>query len=325
MKAHGMIIESKLDKGKGPIATIIVLNGTLKVGDTVISGVHAGKVRALIDDKGAKIKKALPSTPVSVLGLDGVPNVGDNIYAVDEKMSKQVLAERKRKVQTEKINTKNSFSMEEFLSHDAGSEKKVLNVIVKADVQGSFEALVELLNKIQNEEVRVECIHGGVGAINENDVLLAKSADAELIGFNTKPDSKAQIIIEHNKMPLFMSKIIYQIVDYISKKIKSMRKPIFEEKVIGHAEVIRIFKISRIGTVAGCVVKEGKITKNSKIRLFRGKELLVDTTITTLQKDKNDIKEVLANMECGIKLEGHNDILVGDTVESYVIEEIQRD
>ncbi len=325
VNALGMIIESKLDKGKGPIATIIVLNGTLKVGDTVISGVHAGKVRALINDKGANIRKAPPSTPVSVLGLDGVPNVGDNIYVVDEKMSKQVLAERKRRVQTEKINAKSNFSMEEFLSHDAGSEKKVLNVIVKADVQGSFEALVEMLNKVQNEEVRVECIHGGVGAINENDVLLAKSADAELIGFNTKPDSKAQIIIEHNKMPLFMSKIIYQIVDYISKKIKAMRKPIFEERVIGHAEVIRIFKISRIGTVAGCVVKDGKITKNSKIRLFRGKDLLVDTTITTLQKDKNDIKEVLANMECGIKLEGHNDILVGDTVESYVIEQIERD
>ncbi|MBR1925337.1 MAG: translation initiation factor IF-2 [Clostridia bacterium] len=323
--ALGMIIESKLDKGKGPIATIIVLNGTLKVGDTIISGVHAGKVRALINDKGVSVKKAGPSSPVSVLGLDGVPNVGDNIYVVDEKMSKQILAERKRKAQTEKIANKTKFSMEEFLATDAGSEKKVLNVIVKADVQGAFEAVVELLNKVQNEEVKVECIHGGVGAINENDVLLAKSANAHLIGFNVKPDSKAQIIIEHNKMPIYMSKIIYQIVDYVSKTIKAMRKPIFEEKVIGHAEVIRIFKISRIGTVAGCVVKDGRINKNSKIRLFRGKDMLVDTTITTLQKDKNDIKEVLANMECGIKLEGHNDILVGDMVEAYVIEQIERD
>ena len=323
--ALGMIIESKLDKGKGPIATVIVLNGTLKVGDTIISGVQAGKVRALINDKGVSVKKAGPSSPVSVLGLDGVPNVGDNLYVVDEKMSKQILAERKRKAQTEKITNKAAFSMEEFLATDAGSEKKILNVIVKADVQGAFEAVVELLNKVQNEEVKVECIHGGVGAINENDVLLAKSANAHLIGFNVKPDSKAQIIIEHNKMPLYMSKIIYQIVDYVSKTIKAMRKPIFEERVIGHAEVIRIFKISRIGTVAGCVVKDGKISKNSKIRLFRGKDMLVDTTITTLQKDKNDIKEVLANMECGIKLEGHNDILVGDMVEAYVIEQIERD
>ncbi len=324
-RALGMIIEAKLDKGKGPVARCIILNGTLKVGDTVISGIHAGKVRALIDDKGSNIKSAGPSTPVSVLGLDGVPNVGDNLYAVDEKLSKQVLAERKRKAQTEKINVKSKFSMEEFLSTNIEDEKKVLNVIVKADVQGSFEAAVDVLNKLQNEEVKVECIHGGVGPINENDVLLAKSADALLIGFNVKPDSKSQIIIEHNKMPIFMSKIIYQIIEHVTKIIKSMRKPVFEERVIGHAEVIRIFKISRIGTVAGCVVKDGKITKSAKIRLFRGKDMLVDTTITTLQKEKNDVKEVLANMECGIKLEGHNDILVGDTVEAYVIEQIERD
>ena len=324
-RALGMVIESKLDKGKGPIATAIILNGTLKVGDTIISGVHAGKVRALINDKGVNIRKAEPSTPVLILGLDGLPDVGDNLYAVDEKMSKQVLAERKRKAQTEKINAKNNFSMEEFLSKEAGSEKKILNVIVKADVQGAFEALVDMLNKVQNDEVKVECIHGGVGEINENDVLLAKSADALLIGFNTKPDSKAASIIEHNKMPIFMSKIIYQIIEHVEKVIKSMRKPVFQEQVIGHAEVIRIFKISRIGTIAGCVVKDGRITKNSKIRLFRDGKLLVDTSITTLQKDKNDIKEVSAGMECGMKLEGHNDILVGDTIESYVIEQIERD
>lgn len=323
--ALGMIIESKLDKGMGPVARTIILNGTLKVGDTIISGIHTGKVRALINDKGENIKKAGPSTPVSVLGLDGVPNVGDNLYAVDEKLIKQVLAERKRKVQTEKINAKSKFSVEDFLSKNVDEEKKVLNVVVKADVQGSFEAAVDALNKLQNDEVRVECIHGGVGPINENDVLLAKSADAMLVGFNVKPDSKAQIIIEHNKMPIFMSKIIYQIIEHITKVIKSMRKPVFEERVIGHAEVIRIFKISRIGTVAGCVVKDGKITKSAKIRLFRGKEMLVDTTITTLQKDKNDVKDVVANMECGIKLEGHNDILVGDLVEAYVIEQIERD
>ena len=324
-KALGMIIESKLDKGKGPIATMIVLNGTLKVGDTVISGVHAGKVRALISDSGTNIKKALPSTPVAILGLDGLPNVGDNIYAVDEKMSKEVLAERKRKVQTDKIKSKAQFSIEDFLAKDASNEKKVLNVIVKADVQGAFEALVAMLNKVQNEEVKVECIHGGVGTINENDVLLAQSSNALLVGFNVKPDSKASIIVEHQKIPAFISKIIYQIVEHIEKIIKGMRKPVFEEKIMGHAEVIRIFKISRIGTIAGCIVKDGKISKNCKIRLYREKKLLVDTSITTLQKDKNDVKEVSAGMECGMKLEGHNDILVGDVVESYVIEQIEQD
>ena len=324
-KALGMIIESKLDKGKGPIATMIVLNGTLKVGDTIISGVHAGKVRALISDNGTNLRKALPSTPVSILGLDGLPDVGDNIYAVDEKMSREVLAERKRKVQTDMVNSKLQFSMEEFLAKNIDSEKKILNVIVKADVQGAFEALIDMLNKVQNEEVQVECIHGGVGTINENDAILAKSANAILVGFNVKPDNKAAIIIDHDKIKLFVSKIIYQIIEYVEKVIKGMRQPIFEEKIVGHAEVIRIFKISRIGTIAGCIVRDGKIVKNCKIRLYREKKLLIDTGITTLQRDKNDVKEVVTGMECGMKLEGHNDILVGDMIESYVIEQIERD
>ena len=323
--AFGIVIEAKLDKGKGPIATAIVLNGTLRVGDTIISGVHTGKVRALIDDKGKNIKKAEPSTPVSVLGLDGVPNAGDQLYAVDPKLSKDVLAERKRKIQQEKINAKNAFSMEEFLAKSADSEKKVLNLIVKADVQGSFEALTAILNKINNDEVRVECIHGGVGAINENDVILAKSANAIIIGFDVKPDSKAAILAEHDNVQIFLSKIIYQISDFVSKTIKDMREPVFEEQVIGHAEVVRTFKISRIGTVAGCIVKDGKITKNSKIRLSRDGKVLVDTTITTLQRNKEDVKEVVAGMDCGIKLEGHNDILLQDTIEAYVMVQVERD
>ena len=323
--ALGMVIEAKLDKGKGPIATAIILNGTLKVGDTIISGVHAGKVRALIDDKGKTIRQAPPSSPISILGLDGVPNAGDQLYAVDAKLSKNVLAERKRKIQQEKINAKNVFSMEEFLSKSADSEKKVLNVIVKTDVQGSFEALTPILNKINNEEVRVECIHGGVGTINETDVLLARNANALIIGFNVKPDSKAQALAEHDKVEIYLSKIIYQISDYVTKKIKAMRTPVFEEQVIGHAEVIRTFKISRIGTVAGCVVKDGKITKNSKIRLFRKGEKIVETTITTLQRDREDVKEVVAGMECGIKMEGHNDILLEDIIEAFVMVEVERD
>ncbi len=323
--ALGMIIEAKLDKGKGPVATAIILNGTLHVGDTIISGIHTGKVRAIFDDKGKSIKSAPPSAPVSVLGLDGVPNAGDQLYAVDAKFSKDVLAERKRKIQQDKINAKNLFSMEEFLAKSADSEKKVFNCIVKADVQGSFEALTEILNKINNEEVRVECIHGGVGTINENDVLLAKNANALIIGFNVKPDSKASIIAEHDKVQIYQSKIIYQITEHVSKIIKSMRTPVFEEQVIGHAEVIRTFKISRIGTVAGCVVKDGKITKNAKIRLLRNGEKLVETTITTLQRDKADVKEVVAGMECGIKMEGHNDIILQDVIEAFVMVEVERD
>ena len=323
--ALGMIIEAKLDRGKGPVATAIILNGTLKVGDSIISGIHAGKVRAIFDDKGKSIKKAPPSAPVSILGLDGVPNAGDQLYVVDAKFSKDVLAERKRKIQQDKINAKNVFSMEEFLSKSVDSEKRVFNVIVKADVQGSFEALTEILNKINNEEIRVECIHGGVGTINENDVLLAKNAGALIVGFNVKPDSKANIIAEHDKVQIYLSKIIYQITEHVTKIIKAMRTPVFEEQIIGHAEVIRTFKISRIGTVAGCVVKDGKITKNSKLRLFRKGEKIVETTITTLQRDKADVKEVVAGMECGIKMEGHNDILLEDIVEAFVMVQVERD
>lgn len=323
--ALGMVIEGKLDKGKGPIATVIVLNGTLKVGDTVISGMHIGKVRAILDDTQKRIRTATPSKPVSILGLDGVPNAGDKLYAVDEKMSKKVLDERRRKMQNDLINAKTTLSAEEFLAKNAKDEKKVLYVIVKTDVKGSFEALTGMLNAIENEEVRVECIHGGVGAINENDVLLAKSANAKLIGFNVKPDAKAQELAEQNKVDVILSNIIYEITDKITKTAKDMRTPIFEEHVIGHCEAIRIFKISRIGTVAGCSVKDGKITKNAKIRLLRNGEKLVETTITTLQREKQDVKEVSQGMECGIKMEGWNDIILGDIIEAYVMEQVIRD
>ncbi len=323
--ALGMVIEAKLDKGKGPIATAIILNGTLKVGDNIISGVHTGKVRALINDKGKNVRTAGPSAPVAVVGLDGVPNAGDQLYVVDSKFRKDVLAERKRKIQQDKINAKNAFSMEEFLAKCADSEKKVLNVIVKTDVEGSFEALTAILNQINNEEVRVECIHGGVGAISENDVILAKTSNAVIVGFNSKPDSKAMALAEHEAVKIFISKIIYQISDYVATTIKGMRTPIFEEKVIGRGEVIRTFKISRIGTVAGCIIKEGKVTKNAKIRLSRAGKVLADTTITTLQRNKEDVKEVVQGMDCGIKLDGHNDILVEDTIEAYIMVQVERD
>lgn len=323
--ALGMVIEGKLDKGKGPIATVIILNGTLKVGDTVISGMHMGKVRAILDDKQKRIKVATPSKPVSILGLDGVPNAGDKLYAVDDKMSKKVLEERRRKMQSDLINAKTTLSTEEFLAKNAKDEKKILYVIVKTDVQGSFEALTGMLNKIENEEIRVECIHGGVGAITENDVLLAKSANAKLVAFNIKPDIKAQELAEQNHIEIIKSSIIYEITDKITKIAKDMRTPIFEERVIGHCEAIRIFKISRIGTVAGCVVKDGKITKNAKIRLLRDGKKLVETTITTLQREKQDVKEVSQNMECGIKMEGWNDIILGDIIEAFVMEQVIRD
>ena len=324
-KALGMVIEAKLDKGKGPVATVIILNGTLRVGDTIISGLAVGKVRAMLDDTGKPIKTALPSTPVSVLGLDQVPSAGDTLYAADESMSKKVLQERMRKVQTDKIAPKAAFSIEDFLAKSADSEKKVLNIIVKADVQGSFEALTLMLNEVQNSEVRVECIHGGVGAISESDINMAKSSGAILIGFNVRPDANAASIAEQSKVKIYQYRIIYEALDEVARIIKGMRTPVFAERILGHATVIRLFKISRIGTVAGCIVNDGKITKNSNIRLIRGKDTIADTTITTLQREKNDVKEVLSGFDMGIKLEKHNDILLDDRLEAYIMERVEQD
>ncbi|MCL2540666.1 MAG: translation initiation factor IF-2 [Firmicutes bacterium] len=325
-RALGMVIEAKLDKGKGPVATLIVLNGTLKVGDTIISGLAVGKVRAMLDSSGKNIKQAPPSAPVSVLGLDQVPNAGDTLYAADEAMSKKVLQERMRKVQTDKlVSSKSAFSIEDFLSKSADSEKKVLNLIVKADVQGSFEALTLMLNEVQNSEVRVECIHGGVGTITESDVMLAKSSGAIIIGFNTKPSVSSAELADTNKIKIYQYRIIYEALDEVSKIIKGMRTPVYQERVLGHATVIRLFKISKIGTVAGCIVNDGKITKNSKIRLFRGKDKIAETGIATLQREKNDVKEVLSGFDMGIKLEGWNDIELDDRLESYIMEQVELD
>lgn len=320
--AIGSIIEAKLDKGKGPVATVLVMNGTLRVGDTIVSGLAVGRVRAMTNDKGQRINEATPSTPVSVLGLDRVPNAGDTLIAVDEKTAKQVIDDRKNKVQLAKQNKSTSLSAEEFLSQM--DDKTVYNMIIKTDVQGSYEALVQMLSAVENEEVKVSCIHGGVGAVTENDVQLAMASNATIVAFNVKVESNAQVLAEQNNVNLRKYKIIYQVLEDANAKIKSMLKPIFVEKVIGHCEVRVLFKISRIGTVAGCYVLDGKITKNSHIRVMRNGECVVDTTITTFQKEKQDVKEVMHGYECGIKLEGFNDIKDLDIFEAYVMEQVER-
>ena len=320
--AIGSIIEAKLDKGKGPVATVLVMNGTLKVGDTIVSGLAVGRVRAMTNDKGQRITEATPSTPVSVLGLDRVPNAGDTLIAVDEKTAKQVIDDRKNKVQLAKQNTATSMSAEEFLKHM--DDKTLYNMIIKTDVQGSYEALVQMLSAVENEEVKVACIHGGVGAVTENDVQLAMASNATIVAFNVKVENNAQILAEANGVDLKRYKIIYQVLEDAHAKIKSMLKPIFVEKVIGHCEVRVLFKISRIGTVAGCYVLDGKITKNSHIRVMRNGECVVDTTITTFQKEKQEVKEVLHGYECGIKLDGFNDIKELDIFEAYIMEQIER-
>ncbi len=320
--AIGSIIEAKLDKGRGPVANVLITNGTLRVGDTIVSGLAVGRVRAMTNDKGQKIEEATPSTPVSVLGLDRVPNAGDTLIAVDEKTAKQVIVDRKNKVQLAKQKSSTSISAEEFLRNM--DNKTSYNLIVKTDVQGSLEALEQMLSAVENEEVKVHCIHGGVGAVTENDVEIAIASNATIVAFNVKVENNAQNLAEQNNVVINKYKIIYQVLEDANAKIKSMLKPIFVEKVIGHCEVRVLFKISRIGTVAGCYVLDGKITKNSHIRVMRNGECVVDTTITTFQKEKQDVKEVLQGYECGVKLDNFNDIKELDIFEAYIMEQVER-
>ena len=320
--AIGTILEAQLDKGKGPIATVLVQNGTLKIGDTIVSGLSVGRVRAMMDDKGKNIKEATPSTAVSILGLDQVPSAGDTLIVVDEKVAKQVIDDRKDKLQLAKQNVASSISAEDFLK--SMDNKRSYNIIIKADMQGSFEALKQMFQAVENEEVCVKCVHGGVGAITETDVELAKASNARIIAFNVKADANANIVAEREKIDIGYYKIIYTALEDVQIAIKAMLTPIFEKKIVGHCEVRVLFKISRIGTVAGCYVLDGKIPKNAHIKIMRNKEEIIDTTIVTLQKDKQDVKEVTYGHEVGIKLDGFNDIKELDIFEAYIMEQIKR-
>lgn len=321
--AVGTIIEAKLDKGKGPVANIIVENGTLNIGDTVVSGFCFGRVRAMIDDKGKNIKKAGPSCPVSILGFDNVPNVGDQIQAVDEKLSKNVINERKAKMAKEMAEKGLGTSLDDFLKHSPSEDKKVLNLIIKADVQGSAEALKQMLSKVSNDEAEVKVIYSAVGAITETDVQLAQVSKAIIIGFNIKPDNKALALAEHNKVEIRLYNIIYEALDDVEYAIKGMVAPKYEEKVIGHAEVRMLFKISSIGTVAGCRVLDGKIVRNGAVKVLRNGNTVFEGKIATLKKEKDEVKEILAGFECGIKIDGFNDVLENDIIECSIREKVE--
>ncbi len=321
--AYGVVVEAKLDKGKGPMATIIVQDGTLKNGDTVVSGFAFGRIRGMIDDKGKPISKAGPSTPVSILGLDNVPNAGDSIQVVDDKLSKNVIEERKARMAQEMAEKGIATSLDDFLNTKAGEEKKVLSLIVKADVQGSVEALRQSLSKVENEEVRVDIIHSGVGAITETDIQLAKVSKAIIIGFNTKTDSKATVLASKEKVDIKYYKVIYEALDEIERITKGMKEPKYEEKIIGHAEVRMLFKISSVGTIAGCRVLDGKVQRNCIAKVMRGKDIVFEGKVVSLKNQKDDAKEMAAGFECGIKLDGYNDLLEGDIIECSMKERIE--
>ena len=320
--AVGTVIEARLDKNRGPIANVIVRNGTLKIGDSIVSGFALGKVRALIDDKGRTVTKAGPSMPVSILGFDGVPSAGDSMQVVDEKFSKNVIEERRIRMAQEKIENGPANSLDEFLATPMQEDKKKLNLIIKADNQGSAEALRQSLGGIYNEEVKVEIVSCGVGNINENDIQLAKVSNSIIISFATKVMSKISNYAKQNKVEIREYDIIYKAIEDIERLAKSMMTPKFEEKVVGHAEVRALFKISSIGTVAGSYVLDGKIVRGAIVRILRNDDQIFEGKIATLKREKDDAKEVSAGYECGIKVENFNEIQVGDKIECVVKEQI---
>ncbi|MDY5676936.1 MAG: translation initiation factor IF-2 [Eubacteriales bacterium] len=320
--ASGTIIESKIDKGRGIVATVLIKNGTLHIGDFVVSGVASGRVRAMMDYKGNSVTSAGPSDPVSVLGFDICPEAGDMAYVVDEKMARNIVSERTSKLQMEKIEKSNGITLEDFLQQSADHEMKVLKIIIKADVKGSSEALKSTLEKICNDEAKVQVIHTAVGGINESDVILATASKALIVGFDVKPEAKARQLAEKNKVEIAIFKVIYEAVDYVTNLINGMLTPKFEEVVTGHAEVRQIFKISSIGNIAGSYVTDGVINRDSNIRVMRKGECIVDTAIDTLQQQKDQVKAVKLGFECGIKLKNFNDIEVGDILEAYSLKQI---
>ena len=323
--AKGIIIEAKLDRGRGPVATVLVQNGTLKVQDTIVAGMTYGRVRAMYDDNGKSVKKAGPSIPVEVIGFSDVPAAGDIIYAVEQdKLSKQVVEERKDRLKAEKLKSMSRVSLDDLFSKIAEGQMKDLNIIVKADVQGSVEALKQSLEKLSNEEVRVRVIHGAVGAISESDILLASTSNAIVIGFNVRPDAAVMAAAERENVDVRLYRIIYNAIEDVEKAMKGMLAPEFKEEVLGHATVRQTFKVSSVGTIAGSYVTDGKIARNAEVRLVRNGIVIYEGKLSSLKRFKDDAKEVAAGYECGITLENYNDIKEEDVIEAFQVVEVEK-
>lgn len=323
-RAKGTVIEAQLDKGRGPVATVLVQNGTLKTGDIVVAGTAEGRVRAMVDDRGNKVKKAGPSVPVEIIGLSEVPEGGDTFYAVDdEKKARAVVEKRKEKIKEEHIKSRSVVSLDALFDQIKEGEVKDLNIIVKADVQGSVEAVKQSLTKLSNEEVRVNCIHGGVGGVTESDVMLAAASNAIIVGFNVRPDNGALSSAKQNDVDIRLYRVIYHAIEEIEAAMKGMLAPKFKENILGHAEVRNTFKVSGVGTIGGGYVQDGKISRNSQVRIVRDGIVVHEGILSSLKRFKDDVKDVAAGYECGIGIENFNDIKNGDIVESFVMEEIK--
>ena len=324
-QAKGAVIEARLDKSKGAIATMLVQRGTLDVGDTIVVGSSIGRIRAMRDDKGKSVKAAGPSTPVEIMGLTEVPEAGDTFYEVkNEKVAKHLIERRKRQAREKAINQVNKVTLDNLFSQMEEGKLKVLNLIVKADVQGSVEAVKQSLEKLANEEVKVKVIHAAAGAVNQSDVTLAKVSNAIIIAFNVRPDNLAKEMAEKEEVEIKQYSVIYQAIDDVESAMKGMLEPKYEEKVIGNVEVRQTFRISNVGTIAGGFVTSGKVERNAGVRVIRDNVVIHDGKLATLKRFKDDVKEVSKGFECGMQIENYNDIKEGDIIEVYIMEEIKR-
>jgi len=324
-KARGSIIEAKLDKNRGPVATVLVQNGTLKVGDTIVAGTAYGRVRAMTNDRGERVTTAGPSTPVEVIGFGEVPSAGDIISAVDDdRLSRQVAEERKDKLRAALIKSQQKTTLDDLFSQISAGQVKDLNIIVKADVQGSVEAVKQSLEKLSNEEVRVRCIHGGVGAVTETDVMLASASDAIIIGFNVRHDNSVRDVAEREKVDIRLYRVIYSAIEDVQNAMKGMLAPKFKETILGSAQVRQVFKVSGVGMTAGCYVTDGKLQRNAQVRLLRDNVVITETKLASLRRFKDDAKEVAAGYECGAMLENYSDVKEGDVIECFLMEEIEK-
>ena len=325
-RAKGTVIEARLDKGRGPVTSVLVQNGTLKAGDVIVAGTSVGRVRAMVNDRGEKIKSAGPSVPVEIIGLAEVPAAGDAFDAVsDEKLARELVEQRKQKAKEEIWGKREQVTLENLFSHIQSGDVKTLNIIVKADVQGSVEAIKQSLEKLSNEEVHVQVIHGGVGAVSESDVMLANTSGAIIVGFNVRPDPIATESAKRDGVDMRFYRVIYDCIDEIKSAMKGMLAPKYRNVDIGRIEVREVYKISSVGTVAGCYIVDGKVTRASEIRVVREGIVVAEDKIDSLRRFKDDVKEVSQGYECGIGLEKFNDIKVGDIFEAFIVEEYREE
>ena len=323
--AKGTVIEARVDKGKGPVATVLVQNGTLRQGDVILCGTSVGHVRAMTNDKGRRVKEAGPSTPVEIQGLNEAPTGGDDMIAVkDEKLARDVAEQRRQEIQENKFNAVVKVSLDNLFSQIDEGNMKELPIIVKADVQGSVEAVRQSLEKLSNEEVRVRVIHGGIGAVNESDVMLANASNAIIVGFNVRPDAGALAMSQQNEVDIRLYRVIYQAIEEIEAAMKGMLDPEFKEVVLGYADVRQTFRVPNVGMVAGCYVRQGKISRNAQVRVVRDGIIIHEGKIISLKRFKDDAKEVTEKFECGIGIENFNDIKEEDTIECFEMQEISR-